>query len=118
VKVDPAGDIVVVGDTRSLIGALDAFVNKFDGDGNRLWTESFHDNLGSQALDVDMDSLGNLYVSGVTYRVVDGLLGTTPDGLVTKFEAAGDRGWTRLAPLLRPVQQELEKRLRVGYPLV
>jgi hypothetical protein len=94
-KVDPLGDIVIVGDTRGVDSTLEAFVTKFDGAGNHLWTEPFHDNLGSQALDVDADGLGNLYISGASYRNVGGILGITPDGFVTKFDAAGGRGWTR-----------------------
>lgn len=97
--VDPSGDIVIVGDTQGRFdgsgAAQDAFVAKFDPSGNHLWTEQFRDNLASQALDVDADMHGNLYVSGGTYRSVGGILGTTPDGFVTKFDATGSRGWTR-----------------------
>jgi hypothetical protein len=92
--VDPFGDIVVVGDLQGGGGALEAFVSKFDGSGNHVWTKPFYDNLGSQALDVDADALGNLYISGATYQAA-GIFGARPDGFVTKFDAAGGRGWTR-----------------------
>lgn len=76
-------------------GGSDAFVRKYDFDGQELWTQQF----GSAGLDVasgvTVDGTG-VYVTGTT----DGTFVGQPsaggsDAFLSKFDAAGNQAWTR-----------------------
>ena len=45
-------------------GSNDIFVQKLDADGNLIWVETFGGTGADQAASVDVDSTGNVYVSG------------------------------------------------------
>jgi len=95
VATDQDGNVYVVGYNRDL---GDAWVIKFDGSGRQLWSRQ----PGTSSLDtaegVATDRDGNVYVVGTT----DGALGGPhngdigyDDGWVIKFDASGQRLWSR-----------------------
>jgi hypothetical protein len=100
VVVDPFGHAIVVGHTtlgfdESTGGALSAFVAKFDATGQRLWTQQFSDNLGSQGVQVAVDAAGNIFASGLTIALGGLFQSQSQDAFITKFDPAGVRQWTR-----------------------
>jgi len=70
--VDVLGNVYVCGDTcRSLggpnAGDSDAYVSKYNGDGNLLWTCQLGTSASDESSSVAVDKKGNVYFSGWTY---------------------------------------------------
>ena len=69
---DDAGNLYVVGGTwgslpgQANLGKSDAFVRKYDSDGNEVWTRQFGSGGGDMARQVGLDRTGNVYVVGET----------------------------------------------------
>jgi len=105
VAVDGAGNVYVVGSAsgalpgQTHLGKSDAYVRKYDGDGNELWTRQF----GSRGVDlahgVVVDGAGNLYVSGTTRLSLPGQSNMEPvfggsDVFIRKYDSDGNELWT------------------------
>ncbi|MCY4530308.1 MAG: SBBP repeat-containing protein [Chloroflexi bacterium] len=108
VALDGSGSVYVSGYTDASFegynnpGGRDAFIRKYDPDGNVVWTRQFgsSSSAGGQpndkALDIALDSSGNIYVSGSTTGVFEGEdSGGANDGFVRKMDANGEHLWTR-----------------------
>ena len=108
VVVDGSGSIYVSGYTDAAFegyvnpGGRDAFIRKYDSDGNVVWTRQFGSGSAAggqpndKALDIGLDSGGNIYVSGSTSGVFDGQSsGGGNDGFVRKMDPNGEHVWTR-----------------------
>ena len=102
--VDDAGNSYVVGYTEGALpnqtgfGASDAFVRKYDPDGDELWTRQFGTEMSDQALGTDLDEAGDLYVVGITEGALPGLTksGGRFDAFVRKYDGDGNELSTRL----------------------
>jgi hypothetical protein len=104
VSVDSSsGDVYVVGNTRGTLpdqtseGGQDAFIRKYDSDGDEIWTQQFGTSEFDVAQGVSTDSSGDAYVAGSTS-------GTFPDqtgeeyvfaAFIRKYDSDGDEIWTR-----------------------
>lgn len=105
---DGAGGVYIVGWTDG--GELDGFKNffrgkdalllKYDEQGNWLWTVQFGTPNGEVANGVAVDAMGNVFVAGFTDYIMDGR--PVPPGFLlngdfflVKFDAKGNRLWTR-----------------------
>src|SRR5207253_9135469 len=76
-------------------GEQDAFVRKYDANGNLLWTRQFGSSGWDQATGVAADASG-VYASGNTGGSLPGQsTAGGPDAFVRKFDAAGNVVWTR-----------------------
>ena len=110
VRADGAGNLYVVGLTRgaiagqaSLVGIdYDAYVRKFDSDGNELWTRQFGTprQTGAQgedqASDVAVDGAGNVYVVGFTFDSLPGQANLGEDDVyLRKYDSNGNKLWAR-----------------------
>jgi hypothetical protein len=74
-------------------GGIDAFLRKYDADGNVVWTRQFGTNLIDQASAIAVDSTG-IYVAGFVTPL--SFTQTTPqDGFVYKYDANGNQVWVR-----------------------
>ncbi len=81
--------------------STDAFIAKFDTDGNRIWGTYFGGEGRESAADIVVDGEGNVYICGLTTG--DDLFGNRTvnesggdwDGFVAKFSDSGDLMWTR-----------------------
>jgi hypothetical protein len=106
-STDSSGDSVyVVGETDGTFsgqtseGDQDAFIRKYDSDGNEIWTRQFGTSESDFAAGVSTDSSGDdVYVAGSTR-------GTLPDqtsegdeedldAFIRKYDSDGDEQWTR-----------------------
>lgn len=106
VATDPSGNVVIAGQTngalpgQTQVGAWDAFVRKYAGNGDVLWTRQFGEN-DTDITGLAVDSTGDVYVSGY---VAGALPGCTPelcsyaggrDAFVRQYKANGDLRWTQ-----------------------
>jgi hypothetical protein len=111
---DPQGNIFLAGYTFSpndiasnghqvdYAGSIDAFVVKFDSQGNRLWASYFGGNRIDKAFKVATDATGNVYLVGHT-RSTKGIgfenshqkeLGGSADAFIVKFDPDGKMLWS------------------------
>ena len=110
VKVDGAGNLYVVGFTRGAIAGQtglvdiddDAYLRKYDGDGNELWTRQFGTPRQpgaqgeDQASDVAVDGAGNVYVVGFTFGPLPGQANLGEDDVyLRKYDSDGNELWAR-----------------------
>lgn len=100
--------VYVVGQVDCCAGALpgqpttagtDAYVRKFDGDGNELWTRMISTSNIERALAVAVDDSG-VYVAGTTSGDLAGPAGQR-DGYIRKYRHDGAVLWTRQFGTLR-----------------
>ena len=102
VVLSSVGNIYVVGSTEGVLageanlGGRDAFVRKYDGDGNELWTRQLGARRDDEAISAGLDALGNLYLVGFAEGAISGqtYLGLE-DAFVRKYDPDGDELWTR-----------------------
>ncbi len=97
VKSDSQGDVYVAGTTEGNLGATkqaqgaDAWVAKYDGNGNQEWVQQFGSDLINSAFAIDVDDNSNVYLSGITVRSAPEV--ATDDFWVTKYDTNGSRQW-------------------------
>ncbi|MBX3244177.1 MAG: SBBP repeat-containing protein [Acidobacteria bacterium] len=99
---DPEGNIYVVGDTvgtfpgQTSSGGTDAFVRKYDAEGNVLWTRQLGTDSTDRARGVAVDASGNVYVAGQTGGSFTGQTNAGSDDIyVRKYDTDGNEIWTR-----------------------
>ena len=100
VHADGLGNIFVAGLTRGSLartnlGNHDAFVRKYNSDGNIQWTQQWGTSSIDGASDVKTDSLGNVYVSGYSQGSLGGSNAGLHDAFVRKLSPSGNQLWTR-----------------------
>lgn len=119
---DSSGNVYVVGyfygsnvdfdpgpgtDLHSAVGNADAYVVKYDSNGNFLWARTWGSTQSDEATAVSLDSLGNVYITGKFAGVAaenvdfDGTSGTdnhiaygnNSNLFIIKYNADGTYGW-------------------------
>ncbi len=101
VSADGLGNIYVAGSTAGVLdgannGSFDAFIRKFDDNGNVQWTRQFGTVEEDSIRRIAADQLGNIFVGGETFGSLAGVYsGTEGDAYVSKFNSTGDREWSR-----------------------
>ena len=109
VAADSTG-VYVVGETEAPLdgqvdaGGFDAFIRKYDHDGNILWTRQFGTAEDETGASVSIDASG-VYVVGDTFGTLPGQTRTTTEkeGFIRKYDTHGDEAWTRqFAPEVAP----------------
>ncbi len=102
VAADAQGNVYVVGRNyapmhgQAQIGGTDAFLIKFGPDGQRRWTRVWGSPSSDVARDVFLAADGAIFVAGSTQGSVDGEAHAGDmDVFVSKFDADGNRLWTR-----------------------
>lgn len=98
VATDNAGSIYMAGVTGGNLagtsaGGNDAYLRKYDSDGNVIWTAQFGTSGDDRAYGVRVDS-GGIYVCGRTSGAFPGQTNFGGlDGFVTKFDTNGNQIW-------------------------
>ena len=100
VSADGLGNVYISGRTRGEEGQdfpypHDVFVAKYDAAGNRLWMQPIATSEDDASLDLAASPLGDLYVAGYTWGTLGNASAGSADAFVAKFDAAGNRVWTR-----------------------
>jgi len=103
VAVDSSGNVYVAGKTDGVLPGQtssyesDAFVRKYDGSGNEIWTKQFGPGSSDRANGVAVDRSGNIYIAGTTFAALPGqtYLGGDGDDFVRKYDGSGNEIWTR-----------------------
>jgi uncharacterized protein (UPF0548 family) len=76
-------------------GGADAFVRKYDVNGNVVWTRQFGTASSDTAYGVAVDATG-VYVAGYTYGALPGQVNAGgADAFVRKYDSDGNEQWTR-----------------------
>jgi beta-propeller repeat-containing protein len=101
VALDGLGNVYIAGDTDGSLaapfggGSLDAFVAKYDQNGNAIWKRQINAPSREAARDIAADALGNVYVAGFTDGSPGGPNAGAEDIVVYHYDAAGNLTWTR-----------------------
>ena len=101
VATDGLGGVYVGGDTGGPLfggayqGGGDGFLNRYDGNGNLIWSRQFGTPYSDAVKSVSADSLGNVFVAGFTLGSYAGPNLGGADAFVTKYDADGNFVWFR-----------------------
>lgn len=99
ITADPFGNTYITGfmfpGLFSSVELQDFFVTKLDADGNVLWSRQQGGALLDQATELTTDSLGNVYVTGVTNSQLGSVQYGSGDMFVTKYDPNGVLLWTK-----------------------
>jgi hypothetical protein len=103
IAVDSSGNSYITGFTGGDLdgninqGGLDIFVSKYDAAGNKQWTRLFGTGASDSGYGISLDSSSNCYITGSTSGDLDGNINQGDgDIFVSKYDAAGNKQWTRL----------------------
>lgn len=99
VAFDPEGNVLVAGWTEGALsgtsaGFTDAFVRKYDPEGQALWTHQFGTYTVDEAHGVATDASGNVFVAGFTAGDLAGPLAGPVDAFLRKLTPTGTEVWT------------------------
>jgi hypothetical protein len=100
-----SGNVYVVGSTSGTLpdqtseGDLDAFIIKYDSNGEEIWTRQFGTEGEDSAQGVSVDSSGGVYVVGHTTGTLPDQTregeGGEEDAFIIKYDSNGEEIWTR-----------------------
>lgn len=100
-RIDSSGNVFVAGTTdgslpgQSLSGVMDAFVVKYDKDGNLTWARQFGEATRLlQGTSMGLDGSGNIYLGGAFLGAYDGHTAFGVDGFIIQLNAAGSKQWS------------------------
>jgi len=102
VDFDPGGDTAIL----SSAGSTDIFFAKYDKDGNYVWAKRIGTSLGDGCHDIDVDYLGNVYITGYFYGTNTDFdpgpgtellssVGNSGDVFFTKYDSSGNYLWAK-----------------------
>jgi hypothetical protein len=126
IKFDNGGNVFMVGQTTStnfpVVNAgsyfqgtstgTDAFILKFDGSSNILWSTYYGGSGADYANALDIDNSGNVFITGITtstnfpvqnastYFLSTLPTGATLSGYMLKFDNSGNRLWATYVPYI------------------
>lgn len=84
-------------DGRTNNGGRDVAVQKYDANGNRIWTQMIGTSMKEEARKIVAATDGSLYIMGTTSGGLGGQSNSGgDDAFIVKLDAAGREQWTRL----------------------
>ena len=98
---DNQGNIYLTGVTAGNLAeprqsaSTDAWIAKYDSNGNQLWIDQFGTDIINQSFDIDVDDNGNVYVTGLTVKAEEpgGTFPAKDNYWITKYDTNGTRKW-------------------------
>ena len=104
IAIDSSENIYITGytngnlDKKNNAGLADAFVAKYDKDGNKLWVKLSGTSEEDEAYGITVDKSGNAFITGYTNGNLDQQTNNGKyDIFVTKFDSDGNKLWTQLS---------------------
>ncbi|NER52430.1 MAG: hypothetical protein F6J92_38495, partial [Symploca sp. SIO1A3] len=104
VVVDNQGNVYMTGRTSGNLdgnneGIYDAWVAKYDSQGNEVWKEQLGSSEYDEASGIAVDNAGNVYLTGITDGSIDQQSGVSDrDAWVAMYNSAGDEQWIQQLP--------------------
>jgi hypothetical protein len=100
VSFDHLGHVYVTGTTDGVLGQTnfggdDAYLAKYDLDGNQIWRQQFGSIGNDIGVKVAADSSGSTFVIGRTRGELAGANAGGLDSFISKYDASGTALWTR-----------------------
>ncbi len=97
---DGVGGAFLAGRTLGSVGATnaggsDAWLARYDADGNRLWIRQFGTSAHELGSCVAVDGTGGAYLGGITGGSLGGPNAGSPDGWITRWTSLGAIIWIR-----------------------
>jgi Beta-propeller repeat/Calx-beta domain len=98
---DKDGNLYLTGSTDGNLAGMagesgyDAWVAKYDSNGDRLWIKQFGSFRDDYSNALATDNNGNVYLTGYTYGDMAGTNAGSADIWVVKYDSKGDRIWTK-----------------------
>ena len=97
---DSAGGVMVAGITQGSLGGpnaggRDAFLARYDSEGNRLWIRQFGTSASEGAGALAPDGAGGVFVAGWTRGDLGGPSAGESDIFLARYDSEGDRLWIR-----------------------
>ena len=84
-------------DGNTNAGSYDAFLTKYDSDGDKKWTKMLGSDQSEFSYGVAIDSNNNVYITGLTQGNLDGNTNAgSYDAFLTKYDSDGDKKWTKM----------------------
>ncbi|WP_199248851.1 SBBP repeat-containing protein [[Phormidium] sp. ETS-05] len=118
------GSLYVTGGTTGNIngtnqGATDAWVAKYDSDGNQTWVKQFGTADEDEALGIAVDNTGKVYITGNTKGSLAGTREGDGDAWVTQLDSSGNLQWqtqlgTTAVDIARSVAVDNNGRVYIG----
>ncbi|MGM3309226.1 SBBP repeat-containing protein [Anabaena sp. WFMT] len=98
IDTDSQGNVYITGWTLGNLGGKnigfeDAWITKYDSNGNSLWTRQFGTNGNDAALDMKVDLNGNIFLVGYTDNNLGGKNIGSNDAWAAKFNSNGKQLW-------------------------
>ncbi|MEA2049713.1 MAG: SBBP repeat-containing protein [Campylobacterota bacterium] len=83
-------------DNNTRVGSYDAFVVKYDKDGNKTWSKQFGTTSYDYTTNITTDEDNNIYVTGYTYGTLsEQTRAGGYDVFVVKYNSAGVKQWAK-----------------------
>lgn len=100
IAADPLGNAYVAGLTDVVLAGevvsreRQAFIRKYNPDGDLVWSQRLDRDDAIEVNDIDVSSAGSVYVSGtIRKRASDGLPGGDTDAYIARLDPAGELVW-------------------------
>ncbi len=97
------GSIYITGFTNGNLGgqinsgSADAFISKFDSDGNKKWTQLLGSSNDDYSTGITTGDDGSIYITGETEGNLDEQVNSgSGDAFISKFDSNGNKKWTQL----------------------
>ena len=102
IDIDSDGNVYIVGstnggiDSNSNTGGYDAIILKYNSSGTKQWSRQFGSSSNDWAMDLDINSSNEIYITGRTNGSLDSNtnLGSY-DGFLVKYNSSGTKQWTK-----------------------
>jgi hypothetical protein len=100
VSSDNLGNAYITGNTAGNLGGSnaggdDAYVSKYDPNGNLIWCRQLGSTADDKGFSVTVDQSRNVYIGGYTLGAIGGPSSGKGNAFVAKYDESGNPIWTR-----------------------
>ncbi|HEY9695144.1 MAG TPA: SBBP repeat-containing protein [Oculatellaceae cyanobacterium] len=101
ISIDSNNNVYATGITTGALpgntnlGNFDAFIVKYDTNGNEAWVKQFGTSGIDRATSLSIDTNSNIYVTGSTTGAFSGTNQGSQDAFIAKYDASGTEAWVK-----------------------